>query len=315
MPLSASAGEPDAPDAQPDSPAASYGAAPQKYYIPWTFNTYEEPSLTSGILGRYEPQDVSLEKTTDDGWALISTEQGPSWTYLTGDKMYIDKDTPIYENMGDTEPISSIEPQIVNIIERVGDWLLIDTWSGDRWLDLDAIRTSVLLDVPAYNQRTLGYYSGCEIVSFAMMVNYETAVDVDTLVAEMPLSDDPYEGFCGDPTVLSSGFTIFPSALTGLADEYLGQAKDMTGCGMDDLKKQLNDTCPIVLWVAGLGFHVHAVCLAGYNEEGFFYNDPWRGSKDAFITYDDFYDIWTSPIIDIGTGISYSDGYALSYVK
>jgi uncharacterized protein YvpB len=40
------------------------------------------------------------------------------------------------------------------------------------------------------------------------------------------------------------------------------------------------------------------VVLTGYDEYGFFYNDPWTGVKDTFITYENFYSIWNNPIRD-----------------
>ena len=228
-------------------------------------------------------------------------------------KQYIDKETAIFNEYGDQEPICTIAPQTVIVIEQRENWLLIETWLGEKWIDLDYVRSSVLLDVPAYNQRELGLYSGCEIVSLGMMINYTVDIDIQTLVTEMPRSDDPNLGFRGDPTSLRDGFTIFPPALMELTGKYLGQAKDMTGCNMDDLKNQLNSNCPIVVWVDGLGFNVHAVCLTGYDGEGFFYNDPWYGSKNASISYDQFYSIWNKPIYDEDYYFAYPVRQALSY--
>lgn len=174
------------------------------------------------------------------------------------------------------------------------------------------LRDSVQLDVPIFNQQTLGYMSGCEIVSLGMLINYVTPVEITTLVAEMPRSADPTKGFRGEPT-MSDGFTILPTALMGLTEKYLGQAKDMTGCSEQDLKEQLNTDHPIVIWVNGLGFNVHAICLTGYNQDGFFYNDPWTGAKDVFISEAEFSAIWNNPIFDEHLNISYPVHLALSY--
>ena len=219
---------------------------------------------------------------------------------------YIDKPTSVYNSIDDQISADFLDPQVVTVIEQKDNWLLIDTWMGEKWIKINSIRNSVLLDVPLLNQRDLGYPTGCEIVSLGMMINYQTKADIHTLISQMPLSDDPNYGFVGNPAVMS-GFTVFPSALTPLAEEYLGQAVDMTGCGIYDLKAQLNLNCPIVVWVSGLGFNVHAICLTGYNEEGFYYNDPWKGSKNAFISYDYFYSIWNKPI----SGGSFTDSNGL----
>ena len=174
------------------------------------------------------------------------------------------------------------------------------------------IEDSIQLDVPLLNQQTLGYMSGCEIVSLGMLINYETKVDIETLVSQMPRSTDPTKGFRGD-VKSRRGFTVLPMALTELTAEYLGAGKDMTGCTVQDLKRQLGSNRPIVIWVNGLGFNVHAICLTGYDQDGFFYNDPWPGNKDVFITYNDFYKIWNNPIYDKQLGISYPVRLALSY--
>jgi len=311
-----------------------------KYYIPWPFSIYETPDFTAAVMGQDDPQSVLPLEIQDDGWALIDTDIGPGWVYLAGDRIYINRETPLYNSKDTVEPVTTLSPQTVNVIERDDNWLLIETWNGSKWLNLDevseadgtaadtsenvsenssavsgpSIQSDVLLDVPAYNQRELGYDSGCEIVSVAMMINYEREADIDQLVSEMPYSYDPRLGYRGNPRFLSSGFTILPSALLDLTSQYLGQAIDMTGCSMDDLKRQLNSGCPIVAWVNGLGFNVHAVCLTGYDDNGFYYNDPWCGSKNAFITYESFYQIWNCPITDENNPeLSYPVRLALSY--
>ncbi|MDR2648159.1 MAG: C39 family peptidase [Clostridiales bacterium] len=106
----------------------------------------------------------------------------------------------------------------------------------------------------------------------------------------MPRSSDPDLGFSGNPAS-GGGFTIFPSAMMGLVNDYVGNPIDMTGSSIDDLKLKLSSDCPIVVWVAGLGFNVHAICLTGYDENGVYYNDPWTGVKNEFITYGKFLSI------------------------
>lgn len=180
---------------------------------------------------------------------------------------------------------------------------------------------SALLDVPSYNQSDLGYPTGCEIVSLAMLLNYsvkdaDAQGFVDALVAEMPRDNDPRIGYRGDPAS-KSGWTILPSALLTLTNESLGveSAEDMTGLNISDLKEKLNEDKPVEVWVDGSdwGFGIHALCLTGYDENGFYYNDPWTGEKDAFINYDKFYSIWNTTIYDRVLKISFGPRIALSY--
>jgi uncharacterized protein YvpB len=173
--------------------------------------------------------------------------------------------------------------------------------------------SSVILDVPIFNQRELGYISGCEIISTSMLINYYKKTNVDEIASKMPYDlIDPNKGYRGDIQSLKNGFTIFPSALLKLVENYLGSSVDMTGCEMNDLIKKLNSFDPIVVWVKGLGFNVHAICLTGYNSSGFYYNDPWTGEKDKFISYEDFYSVWNDPIEDKIYHKYYSPRKALS---
>jgi len=177
---------------------------------------------------------------------------------------------------------------------------------------IETISTEVLWDVPSHNQVALGYNYGCEIVALAMMINYtDITVPVATLVDEMPRAQDPREGFRGN--LRDSGWTIFPQALSALTTKYLGSAEDMSGCEMEDLKEKLKNETLAVVWVNGLGWPVHALCLSGYNENGFYYNDPATGEKDVFITYDDFYAIWNKQIYDSVLNMYFGPKIALSY--
>jgi len=286
---------------------------PYGIYIPWSFNVYEDPDLKSKRIGAFGPETVQVLKTGDNGWVQIQTYTGAYWAYIEKNLYYIDKSVDLYTEIDGEKTSDTIPSQIVEIVDREGDWMQIETWLGLRWINPKIRLKSVQLDVPVFNQRELGYRSGCEIVSFGMMVNYKQPVPISELVDEMPLDYNPEKGYRGNVRVLEDGFTIFPPALMDMADEYLGEGYDMSGCSLEDLKDQLSAGAPIVVWVNGLGFNVHAVCLTGYNDIGFSYNDPWTGQKDFFIEYDRFFGIWDKPIYDDALGIYYSSRKALSY--
>lgn len=171
----------------------------------------------------------------------------------------------------------------------------------------------VSLDVPIYNQRKLGYPTGCETVSLGMMIGFAKPVEIDTLFSKLPLGFDPEKGFRGNPKD-DSGFTVFPHALLAITQEYLGSAVDLSGCEISVLNDMLLSGTPVVAWVSGLGFGVHAVCLSGFDDTGFFYNDPWTGEKNAHIGFEDFYEIWNKPIRDPDLGIYYPARRALGYM-
>ena len=282
-------------------------------YIPWRFFMYEEPDLSSMKVGSSPPSNIQINEKGEDGWVQIEMDGDTSWVYTIANLYNIDRWVNIYFNIEDEEAIGDLSPQIVEIVAQKDNWLQISTELGDRWVDPNSIRSSVRLDVLAYNQTELGYPLGCELVSLAMMMNYKTEVDISDLYNELPLADLPYEGFRGDPASSTRGWTIFPPALSGMMIKHLGSSYDMSNLEIADLREQINSNAPVVVWIRGLGWSVHALCLTGYDESGFYYNDPWTGAKDTYIIFDDFYAIWNEPIYDSVLNLTYTPRKALSY--
>lgn len=155
---------------------------------------------------------------------------------------------------------------------------------------------SVLLDVPLVEQLP-ELPTGCGIAALTMVFNYNGVNVTKTEMAdEMPKHEsDPSKGFVGDPYGGGTdGYTIYPVALIPMTEKYLGSAVDLTECGVETLQYYLSEGKPIVVWTDMHGFVVHAVTLTGYDENGFYYNDPWTGEKDVFISYSDFEETWSA---------------------
>ena len=281
--------------------------------IPWQFYPYEDPDLASMNPDASPPDNVQIIEKDEGVWTQTEKDGDEYWEYIEKNLYYIDRWVSLYLDIGDENAIEDLRPQIVEIVDQKDNWLQISTEIGDMWVDPNSVRQSVRLDVPSYNQTESGYPLGCELVSLAMMMNYETEVDINDLYNDLPRADNPYEGFRGDPASSTRGWTIFPPALSGMMIKYLGSSYDMSNLEMEDLREQLNTNTPILVWIRGLGWPVHALCLSGYDESGFFYNDPWTGEKDVFITYDDFYEIWNEPIYDSVLNLTYTPRKALSY--
>lgn len=180
------------------------------------------------------------------------------------------------------------------------------TWYGFKnskgnlnWIDSRAVvqgSTYPYLDVPIISQRdpynpSRNLVSGCEITSVTMMLQYAGAnVDKVQLAYEMPYSSfDPNQGFVGNP--FGKGWTIYPPALMNLVRKYTGSAINLTGL---EIKRNLDDGKPVVVWMTMHGFTVHAITLVGYDENYFYYNDPWTGEKNASMYWSDFYNNWST---------------------
>ncbi|WP_218775555.1 C39 family peptidase [Oceanobacillus senegalensis] len=136
--------------------------------------------------------------------------------------------------------------------------------------------------------------TGCEITAVTMMLQYKgVSVDKITLANEMPrASKDPDLGYVGDPFT-PDGWTIYPTALVELVKRYCGSSVNLTGTDGNELEKHLSNGKPIVVLVSPMHrFTVHAITITGYDEQFYFYNDPWTAKKDVKMKKEKFYQIW-----------------------
>ena len=139
--------------------------------------------------------------------------------------------------------------------------------------------TSVHLEVPVVSQRP-ELPTGCEITAVDMMLQYAGAkVTKIQLADEMPRSDDPNQGFVGDPySEYGIGLYVFPRGLLTTVQRHVGSAVDLTGIRLTQLKAQLRRQHPVVVWVTNIdGFASHALTVTGYDADHIYFNDPWTG--------------------------------------
>jgi len=107
----------------------------QKHYIAWPFSTYTEPDFMAQRLGSFAPQEVII-RYEQDGWALLNTMYGESWVYINGDMLYIDRILGVFYEI-DGHIIGPMNPQVVSVVERQGNWLRIDKCCSNMWINLD----------------------------------------------------------------------------------------------------------------------------------------------------------------------------------
>jgi len=107
---------------------------PITHYIQWDFRTYAAPDFSADITGHFQAADVVAYEIRDDGWAQISTDDGPQWAYLNNQILFITRPMGLFTNIGDSEAVGIISPQGVRLLETVGNWSLIETWMGEKWV-------------------------------------------------------------------------------------------------------------------------------------------------------------------------------------
>jgi len=112
-------------------------AAGEVLSITWRFSVFEEPDFTAEVLGSFNPQQVVVFEQYGD-WSLVilltSLEVG--WIFTSADKLYIDRIMGVYDAIGGNL-IDRMNPQVISVIDRQGNWIKIDYWGSNRWINLD----------------------------------------------------------------------------------------------------------------------------------------------------------------------------------
>jgi len=150
---------------------------------------------------------------------------------------------------------------------------------------------SVLLDVPMVCQFPLAP-TGCEIACLTMLLLYDGYdTTLQQSIDEMWYSyDDPSYGFVGDPEDWD-GWTIYPEAAGEWLAERLGSYIDLTGADFETIRQTLREGKPVMAWIVNPDIGEHCVCICGYDDNGFYCNDPY-GTKDWYCDYDSFAEYW-----------------------
>jgi len=123
-----------------DSLFAEFPTAAQESHppvrIPIQFYAYVEPDFRAERMGLFNPQTIT-PLNINDGWAFIETYRGESWVYLRGDRLFIERRLPVYDYIGSDTSVAYISPQVVRIHDRDNNWVLLETWLGQKWMNLD----------------------------------------------------------------------------------------------------------------------------------------------------------------------------------
>lgn len=136
--------------------------------------------------------------------------------------------------------------------------------------------------------------TGCEMTAVTMMLRY-AGVNINKfqVANETPRSSNGNYGFVGNPYSVT-GWWVFPTGIAPVVQNHLGTSQVMTGASLAAIQGKLNIGHLVVVWMANMnGFVNHAITLTGYNANGFFYNNPWTGQKEA-MSYGEFYGHWNA---------------------
>lgn len=178
---------------------------------------------------------------------------------------------------------------------------------------------SVILDVPYIYQR-IDYPNGCESVSAVMALQYMgVEIDVDEFISEyLDMGTAPYfsngewyacnpaEQFPGDPRT-SGGWGCYPEVIKKAVDKT--ELENLEAVVLKDVSVStlcsefIDNGIPVVFWgtidmqkpyshitwrIEGTDdYHTwimpfHCLLLVGYDEEYYYFNDPWQKKCAAY---------------------------------
>lgn len=198
-----------------------------------------------------------------------------------------------------------------------GDWmyfyedgkLATDVFIGGYYVGLDGVYFDLsnrkILNVPTLSQ--LYPYSlpmGCEGTSFTMAIKYKgvtgySQYDINSLFT---ITGNPRTGFIGSPfsglLVYGTTPTIWPEALIKYTSGIYSNVKDLTGCDLSTMLREIDKGNPVVYWFTyGSGNMIdvytpngiirnstsmHCVTLVGYDANTLYCNDPITNTTVRF---------------------------------
>lgn len=193
-----------------------------------------------------------------------------------------------------------------------------DTYSNLNEADIDVSVTSYhISNVPYLNQISLGYPTGCEVVSATMLLKYKGYdVSVKNVIENMKCGSrkhqnsdgiwygaNPFEEFVGNPSKgLSNGnYGVFAKPIVNAISNFAGnKVKNISGCSENQLFNYVSKGNPVIVWCVknagnlkegvtwqyedGSGSFKelvgeHCALLIGYDENYVYLNDPSAGEN------------------------------------
>lgn len=168
--------------------------------------------------------------------------------------------------------------------------------------EAEGLRTSssaeVKLDVPRYKQ---AHSLTCESSAASMAANfYGVPLSEEEIMEALPRDENPNLGFRGRPDGVPGGLTDYGVYADPIREILMANGLEATYVedGLEGIKRALDRRHPVIAWVTyrlrkqepveitlSTGQEVkmvnyeHTVVVTGYNQEGFWVNDPYDGQE------------------------------------
>lgn len=282
-------------------------------YFGWLgWNKNAGISGTSGYHFRMEAFDLVLVKKMSKGPAVSNNyKKAPSEIgnyYLEAPKRIELKTKHYYTDQSLRRGNDIAAGTVINVKRRVLDkngYPILETPYGYVTAAKNIVTATdkgqkTFMDVPYYNQMTMGYPNGCEEFSLYMALEYLGATygqdvhQVTNAVPKVPSWGNPHEGFNGSPADKYGFHTIYPRAFTPYAKRYAPNSRDISGVNTSQFKEELMKGNPIVVWgtypylaapiIDGTYYgslkvaNLHVWLVTGFDGNSFHVTDPIYGT-------------------------------------
>lgn len=180
----------------------------------------------------------------------------------------------------------------------------VDTLESPAEETAQAPSTEIRLSVARQRQ---SHNLSCESSAASMAASYHgiPLSEADVLAA-LPLSDNPHQGFRGNvdgPTGGITDYGVYAGPILDILNNHGLQAWSVEG-GLAGIKAALTRGNPVIAWVTYdcqpststvqlisgqeviLVPYQHVVVVTGYTDSGVWANDPWDGQEDFYATAD-----------------------------
>ncbi|WP_214851100.1 C39 family peptidase [Exiguobacterium sp. s193] len=297
----------------------------------------EKPTTSSKILGNVVKGNVYTSKGTSGSWYKITYKSRTGYIHKdyvktsTTSSKYTSTGTK-YTTVG-TLNVRTGPSTKYKSVTQLGKGVKVATYgtsgsftrilySGSyRYVSTQYVTTkkpttttTKKLNVPYYNQYSLGYPSGCEFVSLKMALEYKKkAVSAASLYNQMPKSmknatykngkyywADPEKMFTGNPAGTLDYYKnwgIYPKGILPLAKKYRSGAVDISKQGVSKIEREIRSGNPVIVWATvdfknpygyfswikpdGKTFtgyrNYHVMLVTGVSSSSFYVSDPYRG--------------------------------------
>ncbi|MEB5452855.1 peptidoglycan DD-metalloendopeptidase family protein [Virgibacillus pantothenticus] len=145
-----------------------------KEYLPKKTEIFNKPTFNNSTGAFISPQEVTVISKRASGWWLVKTWLGNKWIAPNGESLKLDREYKLYSKPSfNSKTSGAISPQTVKVVdEKKGGWLLIETWTGNKWINIKDNQSKFILPIKdsytvtsTYGSRGSSFHYGIDLAN------------------------------------------------------------------------------------------------------------------------------------------------------